>query len=98
MKRGRPPKIKLELPPQSPSVPEAEESVNVPHEVPYPTDWHPGRLLNVRNAGDCYLVTLYPEEYDPRYPDRALRFRNPAECQNFVSHWYARQSPDPRAR
>lgn len=61
-----------------------------------PEDWTHGALLNVRNQGD-YVVTLFPEEYDYRHPERALRFPNPAECQNFVSAWYARQSFDGRA-
>lgn len=61
-----------------------------------PADWTHGALLNVRNQGD-YVVTLFPEEYDYRHPERALRFPNPAECQNFVSNWYARESHDGRA-
>ena len=64
----------------------------------YPADWHPGMLLNVRNTGPDYTITLWPEEADPRKPERALHFTNPGECQNFVSKWYARQSHDPRAR
>lgn len=63
----------------------------------YPTDWHPGMLLNVRNTGADYTITLFPEEYDPRHPERALRFTNPGEAQDFVSRWYSRQSHDPRA-
>lgn len=61
-----------------------------------PSDWNLGALLNVRNNGE-YYVTLYPEEYDHRHPERALRFPNPAECQNFVSSWYARTYHDGRA-
>lgn len=63
-----------------------------------PRDWVKGQLLNVRNTGDGYTVTLYPEEFDPRSPKRALRFPNTFECQQFVSQWYARESADPRAR
>ena len=73
----------------------------LPEEAPAPTlppDWREGMLLNVRNIGAGYAVTLYPEEADPRAPERTLHFRNPAECQDFVSRWYGRQSPDPRAR
>ena len=62
-----------------------------PKEPQYPSDWHKGQLLNVRNTGPDYTVTLYPEEYDPRHPERALHFTNPAEAQNFVSAWYARE-------
>ena len=62
-----------------------------------PDDWHPGMLLSVRNFGDAYTITLWPEEFDPRKPERALRFANPAAAQNFISKWYARQSHDPRA-
>lgn len=88
MKRGRPPKIK----------PEVQEAPAVAPLQPLPEGWRLGMLLNVRNAGSCYRVTLFPEEYDPRTPERTLEFRNPAECQEFVSRWYARESPDPRAR
>lgn len=63
-----------------------------------PADWHPGMLLNVRNNGDALTITLFPEEFDPRKPERALRFTNFSEGQNFVSAWYSRQHHDPRAR
>ena len=63
----------------------------------YPSDWRKGQLLNVRNAGSHYNVTLLGEEYDPRYPERCLQFPHPAACQNFISWWYARDSHDPRA-
>lgn len=63
-----------------------------------PADWRKGALLNVRNRGDAYVVTLYPEEFDERYPARALRFTNPGECQDFVSRWYTAEHHDPRAR
>ena len=62
-----------------------------------PQDWRQGALLNVRNGGAEYYVTLFPEEYDRDHPERTLRFQNPATCQNFVSKWYARQSFDGRA-
>lgn len=64
----------------------------------YPADWRVGMLLNVRNTGADYTITLYPEEFDYRKPERALHFTNPGECQNFVSRWYMRESHDPRAR
>lgn len=63
-----------------------------------PTHWSKGALLNVRNRGDAYVITLYPEEFDPRHPERALTFPNTWTCQDFVSRWYAREAPDPRAR
>ena len=63
-----------------------------------PQGWARGALLNVRNIGSCYRVTLFPEEYDPRSPERCLEFSNSFDCQQFVSRWYARESSDPRAR
>lgn len=66
--------------------------------VPYPSFWIKGQLLNVRNAGADYVITILGEEFDPRYPERALRFSNPAQCQDFISHWYQRENSDPRAR
>lgn len=57
--------------------------------------WSKGQLLNVRNAGTHYNVTLLGEEYDPRSPDRCLQFTNPAEVQNFVSEWYQQQGSRP---
>lgn len=65
---------------------------------PIPPNWVKGQLLNVRNRGDYYVITLYPEEEDPRHPERALRFSNTWTCQEFVSKWYALESADPRAR
>ncbi|KWA12658.1 hypothetical protein WL26_14735 [Burkholderia cepacia] len=63
-----------------------------------PADWRKGALLNVRNRGDAYVITLYPEEFDEEHPERALRFTNLGLCQGFVSRWYSRESLDPRAR
>jgi len=62
-----------------------------------PPDWNIGALLNVRNNGAEFLVTLFPEEYDYQKPERTLRFGNSSACQNFISKWYARQHHDPRA-
>lgn len=62
-----------------------------------PPDWILGSLLNVRCTGPDYAVTLFPEEYDPRKPERTLRFTNSALCQGFVSAWYSRTYHDPRA-
>lgn len=73
----------------------AEEPAN---ETTIPPHWGRGALLNVRNTGADYVVTLFPEEYDPRSPERSMRFANPALCQDFVSRWYMRESADPRAR
>ena len=63
-----------------------------------PSDWTKGAMLTVRNKGAYYAVTLHPEEEDPRHPERTLRFANTALCQAFVSHWFAREHHDPRAR
>lgn len=65
--------------------------------LPIPTGWVKGQLLNVRNAGDTYRVTVLGEEYDYRSPERCLEFTNSWECQQFVSAWYSRESHDPRA-
>lgn len=72
------------------------EAVRAPNEPP--ADWRKGMLLNVRNYGDAYVITLYPEEFRAEHPERALRFTNPGECQDFVSAWYSNQHHDPRAR
>lgn len=63
-----------------------------------PADWRKGALLNVRNHGAEYIVTLHPAEYDPRHDDQCMKFTNVGECQDFVSKWYSRESHDPRAR
>jgi len=65
--------------------------------LPIPLDWRKGQLLNVRNLGEFYAVTLLGEEFDVRHPERSLKFTNVAECQGFVSAWYSRESFDPRA-
>jgi hypothetical protein len=75
-----------------------EECSTPPSGEKYPSDWVKGMLLNVRNYGDAYVVTLHGEEYSIDRPERALRFTNPALCQDFVSNWYAREHCDPRAR
>jgi hypothetical protein len=68
-----------------------EETIKEPETPIIPQDWNKGALLNVRNGGDTYRITLFPEEYDPRHPERTLHFHNSAEAQNFVSAWYARE-------
>lgn len=75
-----------------------EEFSTPPSGEKYPSDWQKGAMLNVRNYGDAYVVTLYPEEWQQDKPERAMRFTNPALCQDFVSNWYAREHCDPRAR
>ena len=61
-----------------------------PQEKARSLNWSKGQLLNVRSFGeDGYRVTLAGEEYDPRRPDLSLHFASPADCQNFVSAWYA---------
>lgn len=77
---------------------EAEYAPEITQAAPLPRGWAKGALLNVRNNGAEYRITLYPEEFDPQQPERCLHFTNPAECQNFVSQWYSRESHDPRAR
>lgn len=64
----------------------------------YPSDWRKGALLNVRDYGIEYIVTLYPEEFDAERPERSLHFTNLGKCQDFVSKWYAAEHHDPRAR
>jgi hypothetical protein len=70
---------------------------DAPEKLSLPSGWSKGALLNVRNTGAEYRITLYPEEFDPMNPERCLRFTNPAQCQDFISNWYSRQSNDPRA-
>ena len=62
-----------------------------------PEHWHKGLLLNVRNFGAFYAVTSLDEEYDTRYPERAMTFTHAVELQNFISDWYSRSNHDPRA-
>lgn len=81
---------------QEPSLP-VEES-EAPQSIETPADWTKGALLNVRNHGEHYIITLYPEEYSRDREERCIKFTNVGRCQDFVSDWYARQSHDPRAR
>ena len=55
----------------------------------YPKCWLRGQLLNVRNNGGYYTVTLLEEEFDPERPERAMVFTDNIEAQNFISHWYS---------
>lgn len=57
--------------------------------------WSKGQLLNVRNAGSHYNVTLLGEEYDPRYPERCLQFTCINDAQTFISKWYSREPAGP---
>ena len=82
---------------QSEPVIEVEEPILRALDQP-PADWRKGALLNVRNHGAEYIVTLHPAEYDPRHQDQCMKFTNVGECQNFVSAWYQREHSDPRAR
>jgi hypothetical protein len=94
MPRGR---VKRVAPVEhDPSLEEIEPVVRADGEPP--ADWLKGALLNVRNHGAEYIVTLHPAEYDPRHEDQCMKFTNVGECQSFVSAWYARESHDPRAR
>lgn len=101
--RPRPRKVSGDVPPEreleAMEAAQLAEFVEVPREPNQPpADWRKGMLLNVRNYGDAYVITLYPEELDQQRPERALRFTNPGECQDFVSDWYSNQHHDPRAR
>ena len=78
-------------------VEQAMETFPEPEAPTLPDGWSVGALLNVRNTGADYCITLYPEEYDYRHPERAIRFTNPAQAQDFISQWYARTWVDPRA-
>lgn len=71
-----------------PAIPTPDQT---PEEKAQAAGWVKGQLLNVRNAGSHYNVTLLGEEYDPRQHDRCLQFTNPNDCQDFVSRWYARE-------
>jgi hypothetical protein len=79
-----------------------DDEVQAEPEAPQvPPSWTKGQLLNVRNRGEFYVVTLLGEEDEPPLkpaPSGALRFTNTPLCQAFVSAWYARESYDPRAR
>jgi len=92
MTTARPRIRKVAAPPE----PEQEYDI-VPEHPAVPEGWVVGQLLNVRATGSGYNVTLMPEEYDPRYPERAMVFTNYGQCQDFVSKWYARIWHDPRA-
>lgn len=99
--RPRPRKVTSEGATVVDESPMAEEETPATHEqcgVQVPLDWRKGALLNVRNHGDSYVITLYPDEFRPEQPERALRFTNLGECQDFVSRWYAAEHHDPRAR
>lgn len=63
-----------------------------------PSGWVKGNLLNVRNFGDCYRITLHGEEYAPEREERSMRFTNLGECQDFISAWYATVGYNPLAR
>lgn len=82
----------------APAGAQASEIQPEPEAIEIPSHWPKGALLNVRNRGDHYCITLYPEEFDPRSPERAMMFPNSWTCQDFVSRWYSRETADPRAR
>jgi hypothetical protein len=77
--------------PQHIAPPEAPSQDQTPEGKAKAAGWSKGQLLNVRNAGSHYNVTLLGEEYDPRRPERCLQFTQPNDCQDFVSKWYARE-------
>lgn len=78
--------------------PEPVPDSSTPAPKQTPEHWPKGALLNVRNYGTEYIVTLFPEEFHVEHPERALRYENVGELQDFVSRWYAREHHDPRAR
>jgi hypothetical protein len=87
--------LRLRRPPDAPpaieEVPQTASEAEQANSFAHPDDWRRGQLLNVRNAGSHYNVTLLAEEYDVRYPERCLQFQNSHDCQTFVSWWYAPQ-------
>jgi hypothetical protein len=90
-----------QTPPEDEEDDEDEDEQEAPPAPQPPAGWLKGQLLNVRNRGEFYVITLLGEEDEPPLrpaPSGALRFANSALCQEFVSRWYARESYDPRAR
>lgn len=85
-------------PKQEAPAPVVEEETQQDDTPRVPADWRVGALLNVRNYGTHYIITLWPEEYSPEHEERCIKFTNVGLCQDWVSKWYARQSHDPRAR
>ena len=81
--------------PPKADAPEPPQTIVEP--LPYPAHWIKGQLLNVRHNGSTYIVTVLEEEFDPHNPERAKFFDNSYDAQAFVSDWYNRDSPDPRA-
>lgn len=103
--RARPRKVGGDIPPEreqeAMEAVENAEYVDVPRDPAQPpADWRKGALLNVRDHHSYapYVITLWPEEYDPEHPERCVTFTNRGECQDFVSRWYAAEHHDPRAR
>lgn len=84
---------------QQPEIQQVEQQeVETPQaDIIIPEGWSKGQHLNVLNLGGEYILTVWPEEYSPEREDRAIRFTNSAQCQDFISDWYARQHHDPRA-
>lgn len=75
--------------PQHLAPPESPPQDQTPEEKAKAAGWVKGQLLNVRNAGAHYNVTLLGEEYDTRHLERCIQFTNLNDCQTFVSRWYA---------
>ena len=94
--RGRPKKVFAVQ--EIPQTPEQEEYNLIDPDPIVPEGWRKGALLNVRNYGAEYIITLWPEEYSPEHPERSIQIRNPGICQDFISKWYAAEHHDPRAR
>lgn len=73
----------------------AEDQTLSPEEKATHAGWIKGQLLDVKNMGSHYSITLLGEEYDPTQPHRTLKFTQINDAQDFVSKWYA---PEPGAR
>ena len=94
--KGKPrtPRV-IEAPKTEQAVAVEEDPTPAPYIPKIPLDWRVGMLLNVRNTGADYTITLFPEEFDPRKPERSLHFDSSYEAQHFVSFWYSRDGSCP---
>jgi hypothetical protein len=90
----------VEIPLRTHEVVQSAEEAGFDIELRAPSSWTKGQLLNIRNRGEFYVVTLLGEEDEPPLrpaPSGALKFTNPALCQDFISRWYMREHYDARA-
>ena len=57
--------------------------------IPYPPDWIPGSLLDLKRFTDgSYRATLLGEDYKPELAN-GIEFASSFEAQQFVSWWYS---------